>query len=329
MRIHIYGTTYIKTAILKGLNVKILLKPCKQSIWFNSVIRHKLHCIHNDTLLGANILNITVHNKVKLDQAETELQQLMVKEKDNYEMQLIYYYSHSNNHKIFHYISTLKGHANLPTEMCYGKHVANDKQNYLMNTFFSVLKDQNSRFTCPHNNNIQSLDDIEISTTEVYEILSILDVTKAPGISTAVLRHCASSLLMPICHLFKSSISTGRILSQWCTHCIIPIHKCSDKTLVTNYRPISFLCTLSKVLERIIYNCIMNFAMNSFTPHQFGFLLKRSALQQLILLLRNYEMAKMKLMSFTHLILSRIMLYCLNCMLWAFLVNFGSDLKHT
>ena len=120
----------------------------------------------------------------------------------------------------------------------------------------------------------------------MYEILSTLDITKAPGIdgiSTAVLRHCASSLLMPVCHLFKSSISTGRIPSQWCTHCIIPIHKCGDKTLVTNYRPISLLCTLSKVLERIIYNRIMSFAMNSFTSHQFSFLPKRSALQQLIL----------------------------------------------
>ena len=36
---------------------------------------------------------------------------------------------------------------------------------------------------------------------EVYEILSALDVTKAPqidSISNAVLWHCASSLLMPI-----------------------------------------------------------------------------------------------------------------------------------
>ena len=120
----------------------------------------------------------------------------------------------------------------------------------------------------------------------MYEILSTLDVTKAPGIdgiSPAVLRHCASPLLIPICHLFINSITTGRIPSQWCTHCIIPIHKSGSKTLVNNYRPISLLCILSKVLEGIIYNRIMNFAMNSFTLHQFGFLPKRSALQQLIL----------------------------------------------
>ena len=49
---------YIKTAILKGSNLfipKISLKPRKQPVWFNSVIRHKLHCIHT---LRWNILNI-------------------------------------------------------------------------------------------------------------------------------------------------------------------------------------------------------------------------------------------------------------------------------
>ena len=188
------------------------------------------------------------------------------------------------------YVSTLKGHTNLPAEMCYGTQTATDdseKAKLFNKYFFSVfLKDQNSRFTCPPSNIAHSLHDIEISTTEVYEIFSTLDVTKSPGIdgiSPKVLRYCASPLLIPICHLFISSITSGKIPSQWCTHCIVPVHKSGDRTLVNNYRPISLLCILSKVLERIIYNCIMNFMINSFTPYQFGFLPKRSALQQLLL----------------------------------------------
>ena len=160
------------------------------------------------------------------------------------------------------------------------------KANLFNEYFFSVfLKDSNLKFTCPPNSNTQSLHDIEISTTEVFEILSTLDVNKAPGIdgiSPAVLKYCASPLLVPLCHLFTCSISSGRIPVQWCTHCIIPIHKSGDKTHIKNYRPISLLCIVSKVLERIVYNRIMNFAMNSFTQHQFGFLPGRSTLQQLI-----------------------------------------------
>ena len=72
-----------------------------------------------------------------------------------------------------------------------------------------------------------------------------IDITKAAGIdgiSPRILWHCASSLLTPICHLFISSITTGNIPTEWCTHCIIPIHKSGNKTLVNNYRPISLLC---------------------------------------------------------------------------------------
>ena len=70
--------------------------------------------------------------------------------------------------------------------MYYGKQMATDdldKAKLFNEYFFSVfLKDQNSRFTCPSNNSVHSLHEIEISTTEVYEILSTLDITKAPGI---------------------------------------------------------------------------------------------------------------------------------------------------
>ena len=74
--------------------------------------------------------------------------------------------------------------------------------------------------------------------TELFEILSNLDVNKTPGIdgiSPAVLKYCASPLLVPLCHLFTCSISSGRIPIQWCTHCIIPIHKSGDKTHIKTF----------------------------------------------------------------------------------------------
>ena len=165
------------------------------------------------------------------------------------------------------------------------------RQTYLMNIFSQCFERFKLEVYLPtYNSNTQSLHDIEISTTKVFEILSTLDVNKAPGIdgiTSAVLKYCASPLLIPLCHLFTCSISSGRIPLQWCTHCIIPIHKSGDRTHMKNYQPISFLCIVTKVLERIVYNRIMHFAMNSFTQHQFGFLPRRSTLQQLILLLRN------------------------------------------
>ena len=129
----------------------------------------------------------------------------MASKRANYEAQLVHNYSKSNNYKIFRYISSLKGHTDLLAEMCYGDQTATDgleKARLFNEYFFSVfLKDQNSWFTCPSNNNILLLHDIETSTIEVYEILSTLDVTKAPGIdgiSPAVLRHFIKTLKLVV-----------------------------------------------------------------------------------------------------------------------------------
>ena len=45
---------------------------------------------------------------------------------------------------------------------------------------------------------------------------------------------------------------------EWKTHCIVPILKFLDKSSVCNYRPISLLSVTSKVLERLIYDNIID-----------------------------------------------------------------------
>ena len=122
-----------------------------------------------------------------------------------------------------------------------------------------------------------------------------MDGNIAPGInniSPRVYRHCALPLLKPICHLFVVSLSSGSIPSQWCTHWITPIYKSGDKSLVSNYQPISLLCIPLKVLERVIYNNILSYPEGSFSCHQFGFLPGRSAAQQLLLFTERLLEAK-------------------------------------
>jgi hypothetical protein len=40
---------------------------------------------------------------------------------------------------------------------------------------------------------------------------------------------------------------------------VIPLFKSGDRTLFTNYRPISILPSFSKFLERVIYNRMLNY----------------------------------------------------------------------
>ncbi len=107
-----------------------------------------------------------------------------------------------------------------------------------------------------------TLECIEITEGEVYKALSTLDSTKASGmdgIGPRVLHSCALSLYPVLYHLFSICLTFCVIPSEWKIHCIVPIHKSGDRSLITNYRPISLLCSVSKVLERLIYDKVFNF----------------------------------------------------------------------
>ena len=79
-----------------------------------------------------------------------------------------------------------------------------------------------------------------------------------------------------------TSINSGTIPSEWKIHKVIPVHKSGDKTSVTNYCPISLPCIMSKVLERLIYDKIIDLVATSITPLQYGFQRGSSTLQQLL-----------------------------------------------
>ena len=69
---------------------------------------------------------------------------------------------------------------------------------------------------------------------------------------------------------------------EWRTHLIKPIFKTGDRCSVRNYRTISLLSVVSKVLEKLVYNNIVDFLTNSISVSQLGFLRGRSSLQQLL-----------------------------------------------
>ena len=105
------------------------------------------------------------------------------------------------------------------------------------------------------------------------------------GISPNVLKHCALTLYIPLHHLFYLSINQHYLPLEWRTHLIKSIHKSGDKNCVKNYRPISLLCIISKVFEKIVYNNLIDFVGKS--DCQFGFLKNRSTLQQLLILVNS------------------------------------------
>ena len=97
-----------------------------------------------------------------------------------------------------------------------------------------------------------------------------------------MVRLLSTSMLSTITSFFQTSMMYHRIPQEWKLHRICPVPKKGDLSDVTNYRPISLLCVLSKVLESLIYDEIISFIRPKLSAHQFGFLRQRSCLTQLL-----------------------------------------------
>ena len=88
---------------------------------------------------------------------------------------------------------------------------------------------------------------------KTYHLISSLDVNKASGldkISARMLKGTAPLITPMITALFNMSLSTGIFPNSWKSSLIVPIPKPGDSSNPGNYRPISLLPIVSKLLEK-------------------------------------------------------------------------------
>ena len=129
------------------------------------------------------------------------------------------------------------------------------------------------------------LDSLVLCEDDVYKVLLNLDPSKAPapdGLPTMVLMTCARELTPSLCALFNLSLAEGKLPTEWKDALVVPVHKKGKKEDVTNYRPITLLCVVSKVLERCIFKHFKDFLCPLFDNAQHGFLQGRSTVTQLL-----------------------------------------------
>ena len=100
---------------------------------------------------------------------------------------------------------------------------------------------------------------IYLYPTDVYEIKKIvgkLPSKKSSGhdnISNILLKDIVSSIAEVLCVIFNRSLEQGEFPSTMKLAEVVPLFKGKEHYLETNYRPISLLTTISKVLEKIVY----------------------------------------------------------------------------
>ncbi len=134
---------------------------------------------------------------------------------------------------------------------------------------------------------INTIDNVVFEVDTVCNTLKHLNVSKATGpdgIGNKLLRECADSLAIPLTDLFNKSMSDGIFPDTWKLSHISPVYKKAFRYLKENYRPVSLLSCISKVMERIVYNALYSFLkkFGLLTERNSGFKEKDSTVNQLI-----------------------------------------------
>ena len=125
-------------------------------------------------------------------------------------------------------------------------------------------------------NFLESLFLDSVSEQEVIEICKSLKSGTAVGydnVSVDLVKQCAQLISRPLRHIINMSIVSGIVPDELKISRFIPLFKSGDRSLFTNYRPVSVLPAFSKIFERAIYNRLLSYLDKHkvLSNSQFGF----------------------------------------------------------
>ena len=104
--------------------------------------------------------------------------------------------------------------------------------------------------------NPQSLFFSPTTRHEVKELILKLPQKMSSGhdnISNVLLKKLCTSIASPLSIIFNKSLEEGLFPEDMKMADVVPLFKSKDRSECTNYRPISLLLTISKLLEKIVY----------------------------------------------------------------------------
>jgi hypothetical protein len=139
----------------------------------------------------------------------------------------------------------------------------------------------------PNIPNLVDLELCEIHPTLINDIVKQMKAKSsmdADGLSMALVKQVVNEINRPLAHIFNLSVLNGTFPSRLKVSRTVPIFKSGDPLMTDNYRPISLLSTLSKILEKIISVQLVNHLDRNdiLYEHQYGFQRGKSTEQNLI-----------------------------------------------
>ena len=316
----IYNDIYENSFPLKTLS----RKRSKDKDWITPELRHEINI--RNSLQKKSLLHPSAANKEAFKKARNNVTNLLRKAEDNHYKKLIE--NEKNNLKGLWDIAgkiinpkKSKKTTIINSLIVEGKTIHDDSQiSNAINNFFSSIgknladkikvKSDFKKYLPAANLNSMFLEEADID--EIKKIILSLKSNKAGGhdrIKPGLIKDCCEIVTGPITHIINLSLKTAAVPQKLKIAKVTPVYKKDEKTDPGNYRPISLLSTINKIMEKVMYKRVLAF-LNKFKilyKYQFGFREKHSTIQAVIEITDNIleELEKKNMVAGIYLDLSK------------------------
>ena len=111
---------------------------------------------------------------------------------------------------------------------------------------------------------------------ELKQLVSALPAKTSSGhnnMSNILLKEIIDPLAKVLVEIFNKTLTTGEFPNVMKLAEVVPLYKNKEHYLESNYRPISLLMTMSKILEKVMYKRVYSFLQNTgqIYSNQYGF----------------------------------------------------------
>jgi hypothetical protein len=163
---------------------------------------------------------------------------------------------------------------------------------------------------------LQYINDVNPNVTpfefDVPGPIHICDIVKSfqnkssPDIDSLSLKFIKSIIdviCVPLAHIFRISLETGVFPNKLKTSRVVPIFKSGDHKKCDNYRPITLVSSLSKILEKIVSVKLTNYLQINklLHPNQYGFQRNMSTEHNLVQVINPLKQSKFFFEFFVHI----------------------------
>ena len=277
---------------------KVITIPAKRVIREPWVSKSLLKCSTKQRLLYKNFLkDKTKCNETKYKNYRNVLKKVKRKCKRDY------YYSkctefRQNTKKLWQVINQIAGKCNDKTTIINCLKIDNIRvynSQQICNNIGKYFSTVGESYASKINNSKQNIDEYVSNITRTKNSLFLKPCTKIEllnlinglpsktssgfdNLSNKLLKAISISIVPLLVEIFNESIEHGVFPDRMKHAEVIPLFKSGEHTNVINYRPISLLITISKILEKVMYNRTYDFLVSNkcLYDSQYGFRKKHS-----------------------------------------------------